>query len=117
MPGGDRTGPMGMGSRTGRAAGHCAGYDTPGYANPFGGRGFGGGGFGGGHRWRHWFHATGVPGWARFGAYPSRGGDLGTEKEFLSGQVEALKLELEAMQKRLAELESGAHQPSPEASR
>ncbi|NOX97263.1 MAG: DUF5320 domain-containing protein, partial [Nitrospirae bacterium] len=26
MPGGDGTGPMGLGSRTGRAAGFCAGY-------------------------------------------------------------------------------------------
>ena len=51
MPGGDGTGPAGMGSRTGRAAGYCAGFNTPGYANPaprFGrgmgrgmGRGFG----------------------------------------------------------------------------
>jgi len=44
MPGGDRTGPMGLGPMTGRAAGICAGYPTPGFANPipgFGrGRGF-----------------------------------------------------------------------------
>ena len=33
MPGGDRTGPMGFGPMTGRAAGHCAGYPTPGFAN------------------------------------------------------------------------------------
>ena len=51
MPAGDRTGPEGMGSRTGRGAGFCAGYESPGYASggfgrrsfgrrPFGGRGF-----------------------------------------------------------------------------
>lgn len=34
MPGGDRTGPMGMGPMTGRAAGYCAGYPVPGYTNP-----------------------------------------------------------------------------------
>ncbi|MBN1863537.1 MAG: DUF5320 domain-containing protein [Victivallales bacterium] len=34
MPGGDGTGPMGMGSMTGRAAGFCAGYGVPGYMNP-----------------------------------------------------------------------------------
>ncbi|MBN1664285.1 MAG: DUF5320 domain-containing protein [Deltaproteobacteria bacterium] len=34
MPGGDRTGPAGMGPMTGRAAGFCAGYPTPGYTNP-----------------------------------------------------------------------------------
>ena len=41
MPGGDGTGPMGMGPMTGRAAGYCAGYAMPGYANPIGGRGRG----------------------------------------------------------------------------
>jgi hypothetical protein len=34
MPGGDRTGPAGMGPMTGRAAGYCAGYPMPGYRNP-----------------------------------------------------------------------------------
>ena len=47
MPRGDRTGPEGRGPRTGRAMGHCAGYDSPGYMNDGGGRGMGrGGGFG-----------------------------------------------------------------------
>jgi len=65
MPGGDRTGPWGMGPMTGRAAGLCAGYGMPGYANPIRGRGFGmgfggrGGGWGrgvggGGRGWRNW---------------------------------------------------------------
>jgi hypothetical protein len=43
MPTGDRTGPMGQGSRTGKALGFCSGYDTPGNAKGFGGgigRGF-----------------------------------------------------------------------------
>ena len=49
MPGGDRTGPAGMGPRTGRAAGFCAGNEVPGSMNPTAGRGGGfGGGFGGG---------------------------------------------------------------------
>ena len=39
MPGGDRTGPWGDGSMTGRAAGYCGGYSVPGYANPV--RGYG----------------------------------------------------------------------------
>ena len=72
MPGGDRTGPLGAGPRTGRAAGYCAGYSMPGYANPVGGwgagrgggfgygAGFGGGGYGRG--WRHRYLATGIPG-------------------------------------------------------
>ena len=41
MPGGDRTGPLGAGPRTGRAAGYCAGYGMPGYANPMPGYGYG----------------------------------------------------------------------------
>jgi hypothetical protein len=32
MPGGDGTGPMGQGPKTGRAVGFCAGYPNPGYA-------------------------------------------------------------------------------------
>ena len=31
MPTGDRTGPMGQGSRTGRARGYCSGFEAPGY--------------------------------------------------------------------------------------
>ena len=51
MPFGDRTGPLGLGPMTGRAAGYCAGYPVPGYLNPIPGRGFGrGAGFGGGGR-------------------------------------------------------------------
>ena len=33
MPGGDRTGPQGLGPQTGRAFGLCSGYENPGYAN------------------------------------------------------------------------------------
>lgn len=72
MPGGDHTGPLGQGPRTGRAAGYCAGYDMPGYMNPIPGRGYwgmghgrGGGWGGGGRGWRHWFYATGLTGWQR----------------------------------------------------
>jgi len=77
MPRGDGTGPMGMGPMTGRAAGYCAGYGMPGFMNPIPGRGFwGGGGFGrrgGGRGWRHWYYATGMPGWARAGWAPAWG--------------------------------------------
>lgn len=43
MPRGDGTGPMGAGPMTGRAAGLCSGYPTPGYMQPGGGRGWFGG--------------------------------------------------------------------------
>jgi len=75
MPFGDRTGPMGMGPRTGRGAGYCSGYDRPGYANRWAGGGFGRGMYGrgafGGHGYRNWYYATGQPGWMRYGAYSS----------------------------------------------
>lgn len=35
MPWGDRTGPWGYGTMTGRGAGYCAGYPVPGYMNPY----------------------------------------------------------------------------------
>jgi len=57
MPGGDRTGPLGLGPRTGRAMGYCAGYSTPGFMNPVLGRGFRRfwrRGFGRGFGWRRW---------------------------------------------------------------
>jgi len=118
MPYGDGTGPMGMGPRTGRAAGYCAGYSAPGYMNQvrgraFLGRGYGGFGRGGGHRWRHWYYETGLPGWARAG-YPDFGG-IGApygyepspkeEADFLKAQVEVLKRNLETIQNRISALE------------
>jgi hypothetical protein len=59
-----------MGPMTGRAAGYCAGYPVPGFTNPVGGRGLRGRqrgffGRGGGRGYRHWYYATGMPGWAR----------------------------------------------------
>jgi hypothetical protein len=59
MPGGDGTGPVGMGPMTGRAAGFCAGYGVPGYVNSEPGYGFRGRG---GRGRRNWFSAA-APGW------------------------------------------------------
>jgi hypothetical protein len=80
--------------------------------NPVFGRGFGfgrGRGFGGGGRgWRHWFHATGLPGWMGFGgnAAPYQQPDPESEKQALKSQAEAMQSELDAISKRLAELET-----------
>jgi hypothetical protein len=41
MPWGDRTGPLGLGPRTGRGLEFCSGYDVPGYMNPGPGLGLG----------------------------------------------------------------------------
>ncbi len=107
-------GPAGFGPRTGRAAGYCVGYDMPGYMNPGPGRGLGMG-FGGGRggwRHRHWFYATGVPGWARLGnasmwATPPAYAEPTREQELdaLKQQAEWLKGQLDAIHKRVAQLE------------
>lgn len=118
MPRGDRTGPMGMGAMTGRAAGYCAGSGCPGYANPVPGQRFGVGfragrgawgcGFGGGGRgWRNMFYATGLPGWMRFGgsAVAYHKPDPEIERQTLKNQAEALQSELDFIKKRMSEIE------------
>ena len=121
MPGGDGTGPWGMGPMTGRAAGWCAGYTTPGFANPIPGRGYWGWGGGrGGWGRRNWYYETGLTGWQRsgftnpasigtvpyapypYGAPPTRE----NESEFLKGQAEYLEDALEGINRRLQELEA-----------
>ncbi|MBC7227173.1 MAG: DUF5320 domain-containing protein [Thermoflexales bacterium] len=126
MPAGDRTGPMGMGPRTGRAAGYCAGSDAPGYANPIPGRDFWGRGWwwrgrwprwgGWGRGWRHWYYATGLPRWARRGCPPACWGSPAPptreeEIEVLREEAEWLKEQLEAVNQRLADLEKAAGEP------
>lgn len=69
MPGGDGTGPLGLGPMTGRAAGFCAGYPVPGYTNPVPGRGFWGRGRGMGRGWGRGF-GRGWRGMAWAGYYP-----------------------------------------------
>lgn len=119
MPGRDGTGPMGMGAMTGRGAGFCAGFGMRSYSNPAPGRGFGIGfgrnrefcGRGGGRRGgRNMFHATGQPGWMRFGgsAMPQQKSDPELEKQALKRQAEALQSELDVIKKRLNEVISGA---------
>lgn len=132
MPRGDGTGPNGLGPMTGRAAGFCTGNSTPGYANPVGGRGYGGWGRGRGFRgggWgrRNWYYATGLPGWARAsqgmpawgnpapyppdanpGGYPAGAAAPPTpeqEKADLKQQAQYLQESLDAINKRISELE------------
>lgn len=114
MPAGDRTGPMGAGPRTGRAAGYCGGFGMPGYANPVPGRGFGMGfgrgrgfwrrPFGGRFGWRNRFFATGMPAWMPRGPYLEP--EPEAEKQGLKQQAEALEAELDMVRKRLDALES-----------
>jgi hypothetical protein len=136
MPRGDRTGPWGAGPLTGRGAGICAGYPTPGYANPAGGPcgwgrgwgGYGGRGFGarrlgaGGWGYRHWFYATGLPGWARGGYGPAFGPPPAPptaeeESAYLENQAAWLRGELDALEARLADLRGGPAGPAAEEDR
>jgi len=113
MPRGDRTGPMGMGPMSGRAAGFCAGNELQGYANPGPGRGFGMGRGGWGRGFRHCFYATGLPGWLRFGGMttPNWPYDPKMEKQALKNQVEYFQSGLDSIRKRLEEIEKEAGQP------
>jgi hypothetical protein len=77
---------------------------------------FGGGGRG--RRWRHWYYATGLPGWARYGYEPAWGAappaygpypappTREQEVESLKAQAEWLKTQLDAIGQRIAQLES-----------
>ena len=122
MPGGNGTGPAGMGPMTGRGAGYCAGYSVPGYANPVGRGGMGmgmgmgrgrGGGFGRGRGF----------GWGRAGyGLPAYGGAVNPyayggvpfaptvapqqELDSLKGQAEYLEDALDGIKKRIEELDS-----------
>jgi len=120
MPRGDRTGPQGMGSMTGRGMGLCAGYDTPGYLSSgaggmgmgrgmgfAGGRGRGGGrgmawGRGGGARW----NAPPAYGPA-YGYYPNYPPSPEQERGIIEGELVGLKAQMEAMEKRLSEISEG----------
>ncbi|MFP4548033.1 MAG: DUF5320 domain-containing protein [Fidelibacterota bacterium] len=106
MPRGDRRGPEGFGAMTGRGLGYCAGYDSPGFTKgtPRGGAGFGRGmgsgrgmGRGHGYAWRVNYpqpHYPAAPAYSRE-----------QELDMLKGQAEDMKTSLEAINKRIEDLE------------
>ena len=123
MPYGNGTGPANMGPMTGRARGYCAGYTVPGYLNPIPGRGvvgFGRGQYeGGGRGWRHWYYATGLPGWERAqighpawgaGGYPGAVYPYAPEitpqqeAEMLKKQAQGMREEINLINERINEL-------------
>jgi len=108
MPRGDRTGPAGMGSMSGRGMGFCAGFDRPGYANA--GPGFGRGmGFGRGRGFgRRFWSANQVPIRTAPVQYSPAQYEYKKEDEMadLKADREALERELKAIGERLKELES-----------
>jgi hypothetical protein len=119
MPGGNGTGPMGMGPMTGRGAGFCVGYGVPGYvnSNPWCGMGMGfrggqvgrgrgyGRGMGGGFRNR--FYAAGMAGWQGVaGAEPYAEPTREQELEMAKSQLEYFENALDGIRKRIAELDA-----------
>ncbi|HPX26899.1 MAG TPA: DUF5320 domain-containing protein [Treponemataceae bacterium] len=120
MPRGDRTGPAGMGPMTGRGAGFCAGYGNAGYMNPEGtynggrglgrslgrgGRGFGGGlGRGLGRGFAGGFAGGFMQNAAMYQGMQKTEED---EKYELNARSHSISIELELIQKRLAELNGG----------
>lgn len=122
MPGGDRTGPAGLGPMTGRAAGYCAGYSIPGYMNPvlargFSGRGRGwfnrGMGRGRGRRWEMSYFGVGFPAWGYYGgpSYPYST-ELSSEEEMalLKEDAKVLKEQLKELQGYIDTLEKAKSQ-------
>ncbi len=109
MPGGDRTGPGGLGPLSGRGMGNCAGSRNAGYGAGMGrgyGRGMGGGrGFG-----RGMGRGAGAGfrgGWgARQGYQQAQSLSPADEAGTLKEEEMALKNELKAVQDRLSTLES-----------
>ena len=109
MPRGDRTGPMGQGPMTGRAAGYCAGYNVPGYMNPVGGRGFLGRGLGLGRGWGRGFGRGYYPytGYAPYYPYPTPAPYTPeNEKQDLDNQLKIMKDEMKSIEKRLEEIKT-----------
>ena len=113
MPRGDGTGPMGMGSMTGRGAGYCAGARQTGYGRGGLGRGQ--------NRGRYcpttWGLGQGYGGGFRRGIGPSGGMGPGTqaglpqtEKQRLHNQATMLQAQLEQINKQLNELEHCARE-------
>jgi len=102
MPRGDRTGPAGEGSLTGRRMGYCAGYDHPGFINMQSnlGRGYGGrfrGGFGHGGEFGAGFRR----GYGRFNKENVH--DV-SEKTLIENEIRILKDQLSSLEGKLTKL-------------
>jgi len=108
MPRGDRTGPNGMGPRTGRGAGFCSGFDRPGYMNGGAGTGFGYG-RGMGRGFSHGMgYGRGVYGFPAGGyaapSVPYTPYSKELEKGYLENEISILKEQLKVSESRLADL-------------
>lgn len=95
MPGGDRTGPSGMGPMTGRRMGYCTGYDHSDYGfQNYGFRNYRGGGAWRGNR-RRWFAQPNYP----YESLPEE-----REQSVIENEIGILKNQLSMLEKRLDSL-------------
>jgi len=96
MPQGDRTGPNGKGSKSGRGLGFCVGNDTAGYLTKEIGMGRGAG-YGRGNGYGNQHRGMG------FGARGYRHGYQGdiSEKTLIENEINILKDQLTALEERL----------------
>ena len=102
MPRGNRMGPVGAGSLTGRGAGWCAGNDQPGYVTAAAPRGWGFGCGRGGRRLRHMRYGTEGPRGMRFERATS---EEPRETALLKAQAGWLADQLATIRKRIDDLE------------
>jgi len=100
MPGGDRTGPLGEGPKTGKGLGFCTGNEYPGYLNmhPTRGARFGrrfrrGYGYGAGFGFRHGYRSF----------YRGNMADV-SEKTLIENEIRILKDQLSALEDRLSKI-------------
>jgi len=99
MPGGNGTGPSGMGPMTGRARGFCTGNSAPGYTTAGGGRGARGRGRGLGFR-------RGFSGGGFRNAWPIEAPTADQELDGLKHQAEYLGGALESINKRIEQIKA-----------
>ena len=107
MPGGDKTGPLGYGPRTGRGMGPCSAFVVPGYMNPGGywGRGYARRGWGGrGGRGFRWSLALPEV-YPVYPTYYQPNISAESEKEYLNRQIELLEDRLQWLKKRVDDVE------------
>jgi len=107
MPGGDRTGPAGMGPMTGRRAGYCVGNASPGTFNTGFGRGYGlgfGRGFRGGRGAGGGISYRGYS--APFAPWMGAVTPAHQELEALQAEANSLRRALETVTQRITELEA-----------
>ncbi len=111
MPLGDRTGPGGLGPRTGRGLGYCSGSPVPGYMNSWGGRGggFGRGGGRGAGFGRGYGRGVGLGYGAAYAppvyAPPAYNPDPQARASALHAQADELKMALDNITRELENLE------------